>query len=429
LGLSPGRDQELPEDLEMKGFLPLDYARERYSEVFPASPAHLSPSRSVKRRSPRGRADSPSTSSKKVFEVRMARTVGLCKLLVLMRSGGRLDKTLRTGATTRKKAARIDRLCLQCSNSSTFDGGACEFCGFEDDTFETSADSEEDGDDEIVLTAQYLRDVNLANEVSVGRHDSLSGSSSSQAFGLYSSEVTGEQQALLPPDPSSFAAVMAIGSQYSEFQSGFQPDRVPSSQARSKCLIVLDAPNIAMRHGMNQQFSSRGVRLAVDYFQALGHRVVAFIPDYMLKDEKEQLAARRTQPRSANLTLDNNIANVCKIPDDIAMLRAMVQEGVLVPTPPQDYDDSYCIQYAGMHNGCVVTNDLFRDHVQNMEGPRERKEAMRTWLKAHQISFTWVQNEFLPNPDFRYVLLVSSVTECDGNTESVVCIMLLRFPA
>lgn len=415
LGLSPGRDQELPEDLEAKGFLPLDNARERYSEVFPASPEQSPSFRNIKGRSPRGRSASPSSVGKKEFEVRMARAVGLCKLLVLTRSGGRLDKPSRTGATTRTKPARIDRLCLQCSNSSTFDGGVCEFCGFEDDTFETSADSEEDGDDEIVLTAQYLRDVDLANELSAGRHDSLYGSSSSQAFGLYSSEVTGGQQASSPPDPSSFAAVMAIGSQYSEFQSGFQPHRASSSQARSKCLIVLDAPNIAMRHGMSQQqFSSQGVRLAVDYFRALGHRVVAFIPDYMLKDEKEQLAARRSQPRSANLTLDNNSPNVCKIPDDIAMLRAMVHEGVLVPTPPQDYDDSYCIQYAGLHNGCVVTNDLFRDHVQNMEGPRERKEAMRTWLKAHQISFTWVRNEFLPNPDFRCVVLVSSVTEHDG---------------
>lgn len=410
VGLATTCDRELPEDLETKGFLPLDYARERYSATFSAAPVRSSSSKNTKGRNAQGRADSPSLNDKKLFEVRIARTVRLCRQLVLTRGGGKLDKPERPGVLSRKKSAGIDRLCSQCSNSSTFDGGTCEFCGFEDDTFETSADSEDDGDDEIVLTAQYLRDVNLTNEATTSRYDSLYGFSSSRAFGHYSSEVTGLQQSRSPPDPSSFAAVMAIGSQYSEFQSGFQP-----SQAHNKCLIVIDAPNVAMRHGMNQQFSSLGVRLAVDYFQSLGHRVVAFIPDYMLKNEKEQLAARRNQPRSANVTLDNNSSNLSKIPDDIVMLRAMVREGVLVPTPPQDYDDSYCIQYAGLHNGCVVTNDLFRDHVQNMEGPRERKEAMRAWLKAHQISFTWVQNEFLPNPNFRCVVLAQLVVQRADN--------------
>ena len=31
---------------------------------------------------------------------------------------------------------------------------------------------------------------------------------------------------------------------------------------------------------------------------------------------------------------------------------------------PQDYDDSYCIHYARAHGGCVMSNDLYRDHVQ-----------------------------------------------------------------
>lgn len=90
-----------------------------------------------------------------------------------------------------------------------------------------------------------------------------------------------------------------------------------------------------------------------------------------------------------------------KIPDDVALLERLVHKGVLIPTPPQDYDDSYSIQYAGLHDGYVVTNDLFRDHIVNMVGPRERKVAMRAWLRAHQISYSWVRNEFLPNPNFR----------------------------
>lgn len=43
-------------------------------------------------------------------------------------------------------------------------------------------------------------------------------------------------------------------------------------------LIVIDTPNVAMRHGLNTKFSCRGIKLAIDFFHAAGHRVVAFLP-------------------------------------------------------------------------------------------------------------------------------------------------------
>lgn len=43
-------------------------------------------------------------------------------------------------------------------------------------------------------------------------------------------------------------------------------------------LIVIDAPNVAMRHGINAKFSCRGIKLAIDFFHAAGHRVVSFLP-------------------------------------------------------------------------------------------------------------------------------------------------------
>lgn len=68
---------------------------------------------------------------------------------------------------------------------------------------------------------------------------------------------------------------------------------------------------------------------------------------------------------------------------------------------PQDYDDSYSIRYAMQRNGFVVTNDLYRDHVKKIED-KQRKEEARRWLKGHCISFTFVGDEFLPNPDFHF---------------------------
>lgn len=43
-------------------------------------------------------------------------------------------------------------------------------------------------------------------------------------------------------------------------------------------LIVIDAPNVAMRHGINAKFSCKGIKLAIDFFHSAGHRVVSFLP-------------------------------------------------------------------------------------------------------------------------------------------------------
>jgi len=77
----------------------------------------------------------------------------------------------------------------------------------------------------------------------------------------------------------------------------------------------------------------------------------------------------------------------------------MVDSGALVATPPQDYDDSYSIQYAFNHGGCVLTNDRFNDYVEKGATGQEKGER-REWVRSHSISFTFVGDEFVPNPDF-----------------------------
>jgi hypothetical protein len=59
------------------------------------------------------------------------------------------------------------------------------------------------------------------------------------------------------------------------------------------------------------------------------------------------------------------------------------------------------LRYARTHNGYVVSNDLFRDHVAKISDPRDKRET-RQWLKDHCISYTFVGDEFLPNPDFEF---------------------------
>jgi hypothetical protein len=70
---------------------------------------------------------------------------------------------------------------------------------------------------------------------------------------------------------------------------------------------------------------------------------------------------------------------------------------LVVQTPPQDYDDEYCIFYAKQNDLFIVTNDLFRDFVEKQKDNRS-KEKERMWIKEKSISFTFHGDEFMPNP-------------------------------
>ena len=59
-------------------------------------------------------------------------------------------------------------------------------------------------------------------------------------------------------------------------------DGIKTSVTTSKPLIVLDAQNIAMRHGKDKFFSVMGIQIAINYWRKNGHQVVCFVPDYLL---------------------------------------------------------------------------------------------------------------------------------------------------
>ena len=45
--------------------------------------------------------------------------------------------------------------------------------------------------------------------------------------------------------------------------------------------IVVDASNVAMRHGKNQLFSVKGLQIVLEYWAKNGHQVICFLPDYL----------------------------------------------------------------------------------------------------------------------------------------------------
>jgi len=160
--------------------------------------------------------------------------------------------------------------------------------------------------------------------------------------------------------------------------------------ASEKPLLILDLPNICMRHGKHKKFSCAGVQICIEHFRKKGFKkLIAFVPEHLL--DYESVGRHRNLLR---LGMETTSEAKTKLPDNVSLLLSLKEEGYVVPTPPQDYDDSYCIEYAHKHGGYVVTNDKYRDCT--VMG------VTRDWLRTHLYTYTFVANEFIPNPDFSF---------------------------
>jgi len=107
--------------------------------------------------------------------------------------------------------------------------------------------------------------------------------------------------------------------------------------------IVIDGSNVAMAHGKNKVFSSKGIKIVADHFKKNGHsKIVAFVPQFRKKSGQVV---------------------------DRAVLQELEEEGVVVFTPSREvdreritsYDDTFVLDYAAKHGGVVVTKDNYRD--------------------------------------------------------------------
>jgi hypothetical protein len=190
-------------------------------------------------------------------------------------------------------------------------------------------------------------------------------------------------------------------------------------------VIILDAANIAMKHGQHKLFSTRGIELAIAFFRnsflaspgsgassssssSPRLTLLAFLPDYHLDYE---YVGNKLRMRRIGMHVE-----AAKVPDNIALLYAWRDEGLLVTTAAQDYDDTYTIEYARAkdaqgHPVYVVSNDQYRDYVDKICATvtgsdahvAARRRKLKQWLQKHVISFTFVGDDFLPNPDFNFV--------------------------
>ncbi|EAT36237.1 AAEL011652-PA, partial [Aedes aegypti] len=158
------------------------------------------------------------------------------------------------------------------------------------------------------------------------------------------------------------------------------PLMAASSDASEESLrpIVIDGSNVAMSHGNKEVFSCRGIRLCVDWFKNRGHKdITVFVPKW-----------RKESARPDNPVKDGEILN------------ELEKERMLVFTPSRlvggkrmvCYDDRYILKLAAENDGIVVSNDNYRDLVQ------ESSEFKKV-VEERVLMYSFVNDRFMPPDD------------------------------
>lgn len=52
-----------------------------------------------------------------------------------------------------------------------------------------------------------------------------------------------------------------------------------------RTLVVIDGMNAAIRHGLDKRFSSRGLRIAIEFWIKRKHNVIVLLPDFCFNKE------------------------------------------------------------------------------------------------------------------------------------------------
>lgn len=136
--------------------------------------------------------------------------------------------------------------------------------------------------------------------------------------------------------------------------------------------IVIDGSNIAMAHG-NGKFSCKGIQIAVNYFVQRGHSVMVFVPQHKL-----------CAPSPTNVILDQEI--LCQLKEDghLAFTPSRKLQGKLINC----YDDRFILSLAEREDGIIVSNDQYRDLMQE-------KPSWKEIVEKRLLMYTFVKDNFM----------------------------------
>ncbi|XP_052838999.1 probable ribonuclease ZC3H12C [Drosophila gunungcola] len=140
----------------------------------------------------------------------------------------------------------------------------------------------------------------------------------------------------------------------------------PKTNKRS---IIIDGSNVAFAHGNSNVFSSEGIMYCLQYFDKMGHNCKAVVPMF-----------RKNFYKSSNPEL----------------LDKLHKEGKIVFTPCKNipgqmsssYDDRFILQLAYEWNAAVVSNDNYRDLI-------DESPAFKMIVENRVLGYTWCDNIFI----------------------------------
>ncbi|XP_060080272.1 NEDD4-binding protein 1-like [Ylistrum balloti] len=138
--------------------------------------------------------------------------------------------------------------------------------------------------------------------------------------------------------------------------------------------IVIDGSNVAMTHGNGKIFSCRGIKICVDHFLKRGHKqVTAFVPEW-----------RKYRPRMENPIREQNLLTELKEAGYLVFTPSRRVNGKLISS----YDDRFVLELAEREDGVVVSNDQYRDLMQE-------KASWRTLVEDRLLMFTFAGDNFM----------------------------------
>ncbi|PSN36560.1 hypothetical protein C0J52_09129 [Blattella germanica] len=169
--------------------------------------------------------------------------------------------------------------------------------------------------------------------------------------------------------------------------------------------IVIDGNNVAFGHSNGAYFSCKGLQFCIDYFVNRKHNVLAFVPKFR---------------KTSGSTRDPDI------------LDTLEREGLVSFTPSRriggqlivPYDDRYIVQYAAETGGIIVSNDSYRDLV-------DENFLWKETIEKRLLMFTWARGVlmFPPDPLGRHGPRLEEFLrfpESTYTTQSDVCCVLIE---
>ena len=163
----------------------------------------------------------------------------------------------------------------------------------------------------------------------------------------------------------------------------------------TKRKVVLDCANVACHflQNINSLGDGLGAVEAYKYWKNEGHDVKVFVLQRKLRNLRDP---------------DHVMANIETFESEIPQ-----KDRVIIPVSGDD--DAYMLSWAMSKNAIIVTNDLFRDHRLKLKG--NKLKEFDKWYKNGRCGFIFVDDEFIPNPQFEDKLEIVQGIDSDEPAE------------